>query len=120
MLYFIGIGLKGLSSISKEGYEIAQKCNKVYLEGYTSVLLDKEGLVKDLKAIELDREGIEQKGDEIDGDQADDGKDQKIKDLEATNAALEKENKALKDDPADPEGGKIHGQNSGEDVHPGY
>lgn len=65
MLYFIGIGLKGLSSISKEGYEIAQKCNKVYLEGYTSVLLDKEGLVKDLKAIELDREGIEQKGDEI-------------------------------------------------------
>ena len=49
MLYIIGIGLKGLSSISKEGYEIAKKCKKVYLEGYTSVLLDKESLIKELK-----------------------------------------------------------------------
>ena len=37
-LYLIGIGIAGIKGISVEGLEIARKCDKVYLETYTSPL----------------------------------------------------------------------------------
>jgi ClpP class serine protease len=58
--------------------------------------------------------------DHDDGDQENGDLEKKIKDLEAKNEALEKENKELKEDPEDPQGGRIHGENSSEGAHPGY
>ena len=37
-LYLIGMGIAGIKGISVEGLEIAKKCDKVYLETYTSPL----------------------------------------------------------------------------------
>lgn len=38
MLYIIGIGLGDPKDITVKGLEIVKKCNRVYLEAYTSIL----------------------------------------------------------------------------------
>ena len=38
MLYFIGLGLGDVKDITVKGLEIVRKCERVYLEAYTSVL----------------------------------------------------------------------------------
>lgn len=46
MFYLIGLGLCDGKDVSLRGLEIIKKCNRVYLESYTSVLnMDKEILV---------------------------------------------------------------------------
>ena len=63
MLYLIGIGL-GKKSISLEGFEIAKKCKKIYLENYTSVIED--GVEKLFnKIIKVDRDFVEKKIESI-------------------------------------------------------
>ena len=64
MLYLIGIGLKGLGSMSIEGLETAKRCKKVYLESYTSKI-DVKSLKKELKIVMANREMIEHSGDKI-------------------------------------------------------
>lgn len=39
MFYLIGLGLGDPSDISVRGQQIIQKCERVYLEAYTSILL---------------------------------------------------------------------------------
>ena len=46
MLYLIGIGLGNEKSISVEGSEIIKKCDKVYLENYTSKINMKDNFEK--------------------------------------------------------------------------
>jgi len=65
-LYLIGLGLSDEKDISVKGLEIIKKCDKVYLENYTSLLrCSKEELEKfyKKKIIFADRETTEQ-GDE--------------------------------------------------------
>ncbi len=68
MLYLIGIGLSDEKDISVKGLEIIRKCNKVYLENYTSKL---NCNVKDLelfygkKIILANRDLIENKSEII-------------------------------------------------------
>lgn len=76
MLYLIGIGLKGYSSLTLEGYETIKKCSKVFLESYTSVIPELKKLKTEVGAIEVDRNFIES---EIDG---------LIKDSKNTNIAI--------------------------------
>ena len=38
MLYFIGLGLGDVKDITVKGLEIVRKCERVYLEAYTSIL----------------------------------------------------------------------------------
>jgi diphthine synthase len=57
MLYLIGIGFKP-SDITIGGRDIANNCDEVYLEGYTSIY-DKEALGKVLSFKELSREEVE-------------------------------------------------------------
>lgn len=38
MFYLIGLGLGDAKDITVKGLEIVQKCDKVLLEGYTSIL----------------------------------------------------------------------------------
>lgn len=38
MLYLIGLGLGDCKDISVKGLEIVKKCDRVYLEAYTSTL----------------------------------------------------------------------------------
>lgn len=64
MLYLIGVGLKGLKSMSIEGLETAKRCKKVYLESYTSKI-DVPSLKRELKITLANREMIEQGGDKI-------------------------------------------------------
>ena len=46
MLYLIGLGLNNEKDISVAGLEIVRKCETVYLEHYTAILMvDKEKLV---------------------------------------------------------------------------
>lgn len=67
-LYIIGIGLSTEKDITVKGLEIVKKCNKVYLENYTSLL---QCSVSDLetfygkKVILADRTAAEQKDEEI-------------------------------------------------------
>ncbi|MEM4267983.1 MAG: diphthine synthase [Candidatus Woesearchaeota archaeon] len=66
-LYMIGLGLSDEKDISIKGYEIIKRCEKVYLETYTSKGCSKERLELFLgkKIITADREIIEQKEDVI-------------------------------------------------------
>ena len=67
-LYLIGIGLSTEKDITVKGLEIVKKCDKVYLENYTSLL---QCSVQDLekfyeqKIILADRTTAEQKDEEI-------------------------------------------------------
>ena len=45
MLYFVGLGLGDEKDITVKGLEIVKKCDKIYLENYTSVLYDSSKLV---------------------------------------------------------------------------
>lgn len=46
MLYFIGLGLGDEKDITVKGLEVVKSCDKIFLEGYTSILcVNKENLV---------------------------------------------------------------------------
>lgn len=64
-LYLIGLGLWDETDISLKGLELVKKCDLVYLENYTSVMLGttQEKLEKlfNKNVISLDREEVEQK-----------------------------------------------------------
>lgn len=46
MLYLVGLGLADETDITVRGLEVVRKAERVYLEGYTSILLvEKEKLV---------------------------------------------------------------------------
>lgn len=60
-LYFIGIGLCDEKDISVKGLEIVKKADVVYLENYTSVLLNRQGdKLYGREVILADREMVEQ------------------------------------------------------------
>lgn len=69
MLYLIGLGLSFAEDITIRGLKAIQKCDRVYLEHYTSIHM--AALVKDLeelygkKVILADREMVEQSSDVI-------------------------------------------------------
>ncbi|XP_028784695.1 probable diphthine methyl ester synthase isoform X3 [Neltuma alba] len=79
MLYIIGLGLGNEQDITLKGLEAVRKCQKVYMEAYTSLLsfgLSTDGLsnLEKLygKAITLaDREMVEEKADDILSDSRD-------------------------------------------------
>lgn len=64
-LYFIGIGLCDEKDITLKGLEIVKKADVVYLENYTSVLIEwKGGKLYDREIIPADREMVEQKAEQ--------------------------------------------------------
>lgn len=68
MFYIIGLGLGDCKDITVKGLEIIKKCDKIYLESYTSVLTcGKEALEKfyDKTLIVADRDLVEQGADDI-------------------------------------------------------
>ena len=71
MLYLIGLGLCDLTDITVKGLEIVKKCDKVYLEHYTSVLYNVSDNIEKLedfyskKVVLADREMVESQSDEI-------------------------------------------------------
>ncbi|XP_075414942.1 diphthine methyl ester synthase isoform X2 [Tenrec ecaudatus] len=68
MLYLIGLGLGDAKDITVKGLEVVQRCSRVYLEAYTSVLtVGKEALEEfyGRKLILADREEVEQNADNI-------------------------------------------------------
>ncbi|XP_004699616.1 diphthine methyl ester synthase [Echinops telfairi] len=68
MLYLIGLGLGDAKDITVKGLEVVKRCNRVYLEAYTSVLtVGKEALEEfyGRKLILADREEVEQNADNI-------------------------------------------------------
>ena len=69
MLYMIGLGLAYPEDITVRGLEAVKKCKKVFLEGYTSILMDatKESLEKfyGRKITIAYRETVESQSDEI-------------------------------------------------------
>ena len=67
MLYLIGIGLNDEKDISVKGLEVVKKCDKVYLESYTSRLACSVSKLEELygkKIILADREIVEKKAEE--------------------------------------------------------
>lgn len=69
MLYLIGLGLSHESDITVRGLETVRKCERVYLEAYTSILMaaDKSSLEKfyGKEVILADRELVESGADQI-------------------------------------------------------
>ncbi|CAH1101604.1 unnamed protein product [Psylliodes chrysocephalus] len=68
MFYLIGLGLGDPKDITVKGLEIVKKCDRVYLEAYTSILTcGAEELEKfyDRKLIIADRDLVEQGADDI-------------------------------------------------------
>ncbi|XP_059279004.1 probable diphthine methyl ester synthase [Lycium ferocissimum] len=73
MLYIIGLGLGDEKDITLKGLEAVKKCNKVYMEAYTSLLsfgLSPNGLsnLENLYGISItiaDREMVEEKADQF-------------------------------------------------------
>ena len=69
MLYLIGLGLGDVTDVTLKGFNLIKKCDKVFLEGYTSLLLSSS--VDDLenfygKSITVaDREFVENNVDDI-------------------------------------------------------
>lgn len=73
MLYIIGLGLGDEKDITLRGLECVKKCNKIYMEAYTSLL--SFGLASDgISSLEklygktitvADREMVEEKADEM-------------------------------------------------------
>lgn len=67
-LYFIGIGLNDEKDITVKGLEIVKKCDRVFLENYTSVLqcsIEKLEKLYGKKIILADRNLVEKNSDEI-------------------------------------------------------
>jgi len=67
-LYLVGLGLGSHKDITVRGLEVVQKCSKVYLEHYTSVLGVKREELETFygkPVIEADREMVEQEADKI-------------------------------------------------------
>lgn len=66
--YFIGLGLSDEKDISIKGLEIIKRCDKIYLENYTSIM---QCSIKDLeklygkKIISVDRKKVEELGEQI-------------------------------------------------------
>ncbi|CAN3354921.1 diphthine methyl ester synthase [Diutina catenulata] len=69
MLYLIGLGLSHPSDITVRGLETIRKCQRVYLEAYTSILMaastDELERYYDKEVILADRELVETGADEI-------------------------------------------------------
>ena len=68
MLYLIGLGLADEQDITLRGLSALQKCTRVYLESYTSILhIPKDHLEAFYKKsiILADREMVESQADEI-------------------------------------------------------
>jgi len=68
MLYFVGLGLGDAKDITVRGLEIVQRCEKVFLEHYTSILtVGQEELEKfyGREVILADRDLVEQGAEEI-------------------------------------------------------
>lgn len=69
MLYLVGLGLSHETDITVRGLEIIKKCDRVYLEAYTSILMaaGKESLEEfyGREVIIADRELVEQDSDSI-------------------------------------------------------
>ncbi|XP_003340511.2 diphthine methyl ester synthase isoform X2 [Monodelphis domestica] len=68
MLYLIGLGLGDAEDITVKGLEIVKKCNRVYLEAYTSILsVEKERLEQfyGRPLIVADRQTVEQEAEQI-------------------------------------------------------
>ncbi|CAH1968999.1 unnamed protein product [Acanthoscelides obtectus] len=68
MFYLIGLGLGDCKDITVKGLEIVKKCDKVYLESYTSILTCGVEALEQFygaKLILADRDLIEQGADEI-------------------------------------------------------
>jgi diphthine synthase len=68
MLYLIGLGLADEQDITLRGLNAIQKCTRIYLESYTSILhIPKDRLESFHKKsiILADREMVEQHADEI-------------------------------------------------------
>lgn len=69
MLYLVGLGLSYTTDITVRGLEIVKRCKRVYLEAYTSILMqaDKEALEEfyGREVILADRELVEGGSDEI-------------------------------------------------------
>jgi len=64
-LYLIGIGLSDEKDISVKGLEMVKKCDKVYLENYTSVLSCDLEKFYGKKIVLADREMVEKGGEKI-------------------------------------------------------
>ncbi|KAF5303612.1 hypothetical protein FQA39_LY09859 [Lamprigera yunnana] len=68
MFYIVGLGLGDSKDITVKGYEIVKKCERVYLEHYTSVLtcgVDELEEFYKRKLIIADRDLVEQNADSI-------------------------------------------------------
>ena len=70
MLYFIGLGLGDVKDITVKGLEVVRKCDRVYLEAYTSVLTNGgkaalEEFYGRFDLIEADRDLVEGAADTI-------------------------------------------------------
>ena len=70
MLYFVGLGLGDVKDITVKGLEIVRKCDRVYLEAYTSVLTyGGKGALEEFYGrcdlIEADRDLVESGADAI-------------------------------------------------------
>jgi len=68
MLYFIGLGLGDAKDISVKGLEIVKKCERVYLESYTSILTCGQKQLEEVYGREVilaDRDLVEQGSDVI-------------------------------------------------------
>ena len=68
MLYFIGLGLGDAKDITVKGLEIVKRCQKVYLEHYTSILTCGQKELEEFYGREVilaDRDLVEQGAEEI-------------------------------------------------------
>ncbi|MBN3307315.1 diphthine methyl ester synthase [Amia ocellicauda] len=68
MFYFIGLGLGDAKDITVKGLEVIQKCSRVYLEAYTSILTVGKDALEEYYGRELilaDRDMVEQEASDI-------------------------------------------------------
>ncbi|KYN34487.1 Diphthine synthase, partial [Trachymyrmex septentrionalis] len=68
MFYVIGLGLGDAKDVTVKGFEIIRKCDRVYLESYTSVLTVQQETLEEFygrSLIAADRELVENCADEI-------------------------------------------------------
>uniref|UniRef100_A0A6I8NHU1 diphthine methyl ester synthase n=1 Tax=Ornithorhynchus anatinus TaxID=9258 RepID=A0A6I8NHU1_ORNAN len=68
MLYLVGLGLGDARDITVKGLQVVQRCSRVYLEAYTSILTVGKETLEDFygrKLILADRETVEQEADHI-------------------------------------------------------
>jgi len=68
MLYLVGLGLGSIQDITVKGLEIVKRCETVYLESYTSILVDGKDELEQFygrEVIVADRELVETGADQI-------------------------------------------------------